>query len=454
MKWILPIDPLSVLSRARGFAMRASLLAVPVALLACALAHADRVILPDNIDLSGKRVEILEIRETDVLVRVAYGDITIPRSRIVKLEVDFEARLEHLKAEGKDTPRALFDLGRVCGRLDMAKEAAEAYRLALAGRDIPDDVLLPLAREFERRDAWAAAHQCYQHYLKLHPDNADIQAKARAAAAKADEQPPAIGLPHAGAGPKIEITEHPPTAVNPGAQQPIRPPEPVEPGQPPNPVQPNPVQPDPVQPDPPEPAGPKVKEGLEGDGGWSTEAWGSTIEVSVGVPQGGANDKMLRVFLGGNEKDKACVMLEDNFDLTKKEKLIFDVHNFAAKDSIQVAVAFITRPAFEFYESVQHSVLATGAKPRTITLDLVNGRFKTAKTRWRFKSTLENKKNIIKFYFLIYTKLTGEWVFFNNIRFEPPDEPKAPPPPIPAMPAPAPAPAPAAPAPAAPVAAD
>ncbi len=416
-----------------------SLAALAVA-LAAAAALGDTVGLLDKMELAGKKIEILEIRENDILVRVAYGDMVVARSRVTAMKVDFPERLASLKEQGGDTPRALFNLGRVCAQLDMPKDAATAYREAFARKDVPEDLLLPLAAELERCEDWAAANLCYAAYLKLHPDHADAAAKARAAASKAAQAVPTAEAPVV-ADVKIDSTL-PPTA--PGAR-PVRPAQPEEtpvtqPGE-------QPVQPE----DPAQPAGPpaaKEQEGLESRAGWATEAWGSSVEINVGPPQG-TTDKMVRVFLAGAEQDKACVMLEEDFDLTNKTTLTFDVLNFA-KQTITLGVAFTTSPGWKFYESMPVMVMPTGNTPKAVTIDLAGDRFKSAETQWRHKTTIQNKHRVVKFYFLLYTKQTNAWVFFNNIRLEPADAPGAPVPAAGPAPAPAPAPAPKAPAPKAP----
>jgi hypothetical protein len=404
--------------------MRASLAPCILATVLAATAAADRIAMPDKIELSGQKVEILEVHPDDIVVRVAYGEITIPRQRVIDMEIDFEARLQSLKRQGKDTPRALFKLGKVCDAVDEPEQALQAYQRAAADDKVPEDVLLPLAGELERHGAWQAAAQTYNRYLKLDPENAAVKAKAEAALEKAKDEQPELAMGGPDTPGQIEITPAP----LPEKPRPRRPaePQPAQPGEEkPLPAEPEPLEPEPAEPqpepEPKEPEGPQVEEGLEADPGWSTEAWGSTVEVSVGVPEGGAQDKMLQVFLAGAEKDKACVMLEDDFDLSKKETFEFDVHNFADQ-TLTIAVAFITRPGWEFYESIPKTVLPKGNEARHISLDLTGNRFKTARTKWRFKSELENRDQIIKVYFLLYTKITGKWVFFNNIRFEPTEE--------------------------------
>ncbi|MFW6163989.1 MAG: hypothetical protein ACODAJ_14580 [Planctomycetota bacterium] len=397
--------------------MRTASAVVLAALLAIPAAWADVVSMPDKIELSGKKIEILEIRDDEIVVRVAYGEITVPRQRVEEMEVDFKTRLQRLKDEAKDTAGALCRLGRVCHRLDMKEEAETAYRQALARPRVPEDILLPMASDLEALGAWDAAHKSYQAYLKLHPDNADVQARARAAAAKAADMEPEL-QPVAVAAPDIEITPANPVTVKPAAEEPAEP-HPEEPGepQPEKPAEPE----EPEQPD--EGDEPKVVEGLEARAGWTTEAWGSSAEITVGAAKGQDN-KMLRVWLAGKEKDKVNVMLEKDFDLSKKKALNFDMYNFSQK-RIDVAVAFINRPGWKFYESLPKTVLPTGDTPKQITVDLTSNRWKSADTKWRHKTALLNPDKIIKMYFLLYTDVTGEWVFFDNVRFDPPDPPPA-----------------------------
>ena len=410
---------------------------IAAAMFLSATVRADTVAMPEKLELSGKKIEILEIRDEDVLVRVAYGDILIARSRIKSMTVDFKDRLAQLMEKGEDTPRALYALGRVCRQLEMGDEAATAYREAFQRGNVPEDLLLPIAAELEGCEEWASAQKCYAAYLKLHPDDAEAAAKARAAAAKAAAAVPKVEAP-AGSDAEIEITQAPRTGVARTAK-PVAPVG-VEPAQP------EPAQPEPAQPEPAQPAQPGVDEGLESDPSWATEAWGSSIEVSVGAPEG-TNDKMVRVFLAGAEQDKACVMLAQDFDLTKKKEMTFEVFNFA-KHAVTVAVAFTTVPGWKFYESVPKTILPTkGGTPKTVTIDVTSTKFKCAETKWRYKSPLQNRNRVGKVYLLLYTRQTGHWLFFNNIRFVD-AEPAAAPAPAPAGGAPVPAPVPPAPNPA------
>jgi len=379
------------------------------ALLAAALATAalaDTVALPEKIELTGKKIEILEIRDDEVVVRVPYGDIVVPRSRVVEMKVDFKERLARLMEEGRDTVRALYNLGRVCAQLEMKKEATRAFLEAIQRDEIPEDLLLPLATELEKCEQWAAAGKCYAAYLRLHPDDAKVKARAEAAAIKAATSAPQAKLPAPG-DVEIKLSQAPKVATGVPQQPTPQQPTPQKP----------PAQQPPQQQQQPQqkPPAPGVEEGLEADPGWTSEAWGSSVDVNVGAPEG-TNDKLLRVFLAGAEQDKANVVLEQNFDLSDKKELTLDVYNLG-KQAVTVAVAFTTLPGWKFYESVPKTVLPTGQTPKRLVFDLTSNKFKCAETNWRYKSPIQNKNKVGKMYLLIYTRQTGSWIFFNNIRF-------------------------------------
>lgn len=387
-------------------------------------ALADSVALPEKIELSGKKIEILEIGDDQVVVRVPYGDIVVPRERVVAMKVDFKERLARLMEEGHDTVRALYNLGRVCAQLDMKKEATQAFLEAVQRGQSPEDLILPLATELEKCEQWAAAGKCYAAYLKLHPDDPKVKARAEAAAVKAATSPPQAKLPAPG-DVEIALSEAPKVAVGTAPQQPIQ----QQPAQQ-QPAQQQPAQQQPAQQQPPAPG---VQEGLEADPGWSSEAWGSSVDVNVGAPEN-SNDKLLRVFLAGAEQDKANVVLEQNLDLSDKKEITFEVYNLG-KQAVTVAVAFTTVPGWKFYESVPKTVLPTGETPKSVTVDLTSAKFKCAETNWRYKSPIQNRNRVGKMYLLIYTRQTGSWVFFNSIRFTQAEPAQ----PAPAAPAPAPA---------------
>jgi len=215
------------------------------------------------------------------------------------------------------------------------------------------------------------------------------------------------------------VTRTPKVAGLPAPQQPTQQPPTQQP-----PAQKPPAQKPPEQ----KPPGPGVQEGLEADPGWSSEAWGSSVDVNVGAAEN-SNDKLLRVFLAGAEQDKANVMLEQGLDLSDKKELTLDVYNFG-KRAVTVAVAFTTLPGWKFYESTPKTVLPTGKTAKSLVFDLTTNKFKCAETNWRYKSPIQNKNRVGKMYLLIYTRDRGFWVFFNNIRFTQAE---------PAQPAPAPA---------------
>jgi len=126
--------------------------------------------------------------------------------------------------------------------------------------------------------------------------------------------------------------------------------------------------------------------------------------------------------VGGAEQDKACVILNSDFDLTAKKELSFDIYSFAEK-RINVAMAVITSPNWSFYESMPKSISNTGNTPKTIRFDLAGNKFKSAESKWRYRTEIKNRKGVVKLILLIYTKQQGAWVYFNNIKLEDADPP-------------------------------
>ena len=72
--------------------------------LAAGAASADVLIFkPDELELSGPKVEVLREHERGVDVKVSHGRITIAWSRIKSITIDYENHLNNMKADQRAT---------------------------------------------------------------------------------------------------------------------------------------------------------------------------------------------------------------------------------------------------------------------------------------------------------------------------------------------------------------
>ncbi len=339
-------------------------------LLFAAGVRADTLFFKDGLQLSGPRVEVLRETESGVDVKVSLGTITIPWHRIERIVIEFDTRLANMKAEGRDTPRELWEFATLLGRHDMLSEAANVCGLILQKERISEDILLGVAKQMEEQKQWKHAKTALEMVLRVNPSRQDIARWLdRVAKNVAEAEPPPAAPP-----------EKPPE------KQPEKPPEP-----------------------------PKVIEGLEAEEDWVIEPWGNAGSVSV-LPQGPDKNKVLAVTYSSTDKDKTAVRLSGAWDLTDRKTLAFDIWN-AAQSSIGLSIAFNTMPGWQFLESTAKSIRPSQKQWTTVKFSLTAKRFKSAETKWRNTGDLVNRDNVKQIILMIYNTSKDGVVYFDNIRF-------------------------------------
>ncbi len=350
--------------------------------------RADTLFFKDGLQLSGSRVEVLRETESGVDVKVSLGTITIPWHRIQRerVDIEFDTRMANMKADGRDTPRELFEFATLLVRHDMLSEAANVCGQILQKERVSEDILLGVARQMEEQQQWKHAKTALEMVLRVNPSRQDVvrwldRVAKNAAEAEPPPEKPAEGQPDK-------------PADKPPAAQPEKPPE--------------------KQPEkPPEP--PKVIEGLEAEEDWVIEPWGNAGSVSV-LPQGPDKNKVLSVSYGSTDKDKAAVRLSGAWDLTDRKTLVFDIWN-AAQSSIGLSVGFNTMPGWQFLESTAKSIRPSQKQWATVKFSLTAKRFKSAETKWRNTGELANRDNVKQIILMVYNTSKDGVVYFDNIRF-------------------------------------
>jgi hypothetical protein len=357
-------------------------------LLVSAGGYADTLIFKDDLELSGPRVEVLREHERGVDVRVSHGTITILWPRIKRIRIDYESHLANMQADGRDTPRGLYEFLQVLVRHDMQDKAAVVAGLILVKEKVAEDILLGVAKQMENQEEWTLAKKALDRVLQGNPSRRDIAgwidriAKNLPKAENGDAKPP------------VEPTKEPDKEPGNGEKEPPK----EEPGD---------------EKEPPKEE-PKAVEGLEAEDDWVAEAWGNKAAVEVVTQNAQIKNKVLQVTYQGTDKDKVAVRLGGTWDLTRKQTLEFDVWN-AGPGSLGLSVAFNTMPGWEFFESASKRI---GPKRWvSVKLDLDARRFKSAKSKWRLISELKNRDNVRQMILLIYNTSKEGVVYVDNVRF-------------------------------------
>lgn len=355
-------------------------------------AMGDRIVFVDKLEVEGT---LLEQDEESVLVEVPYGNITLKRSRIKTIEIDFDARVRSLD---KSDTRGFYRLGLLCQEFDMEGEAMKAYESAAEHDDAPLGCYLKLADLYEKKDMPLAAIGVLEKFVARNPTRADIIDRI----AKLDLKVPegekaklteAVERPAPG-----ETTETTTKATTAATDTKAVETEKVE----------------------PKPDRPKVTEGLEGVPGWGSEEWGNSAEV-VQIEQGEiVKNKLLSVTFNSNDKGKVAVKKSTSLDLTEKVRCVFDVYN-ATERPLPICLAVTTLPGYVWFEST-----TIYAKPKSwkakAAIDLTGKHWKCEASNWRFTAEIANRENVKQVFLLVYNTSKDGTVFFDNIFFQTAEE--------------------------------
>ena len=362
--------------------------------LAAGVASADVLIFkPDNLELSGPKVEVLREHERGVDVKVSHGRITIPWSRIKSITIDYENHLNNMKADQRDTARGLLGFVRVLVRHDMYQEAADACSLILDKENVAEDILYDVARLMKSDKQWTLAKKACEMLLRVNPARKDVLRWI-------DEISGHIKEP--GGKAAVEPAREPGKEP---AKQPVK-----EPGK--QPAKEPAKQPDKQPVKPPEQHNPL--DGLEAEDDWTVEQWGNDATATVIQQAQPGDDKVLSIAYHSTDKDKVAVRLGGTWDLSRRQALTFRVWN-ASKSSLSLTVAFNTMPGWKFFES-----RAKAIRPKkwiTVTIDLTQKRFKSEESKWRNVSELKNRDNVKQIILMIYNTSKEGVIYVDNIRF-------------------------------------
>ena len=296
------------------------------------------------------------------------GSMIIDRATIERIDYDYDSRLKALSNQeavtGKNMAREHYELGVWCeeqGLRDrrMYARALDRYLYCKDKPGVPDEVWLRLGRMYEKNEPpnLPEALAAYSEYLKRDPASAEAKAaKERLETASAKTAQPA------------------------------------------------------------DPA--KSNDGLEVKG-WSIQGagnWANQGSARSVVDTGNNRTAVLQVRYEGTGKDKTAICLPLQGDLSKAKAIVFDVFN-PEKADVRLAVAVVTGPAFEWYES-RTAVAKAGDWAMAMRFDLTFSNWKCKATGWNHAVKPADLDNVRTLWILIYNGGANGIIYLDSIRIE------------------------------------
>lgn len=142
--------------------------------LSFATSSADRIVFVDGMELEGTVVKQGEI---DMTVRVEYGKVRLLRSRVDRVELDINARLQELQeGEAPDT-QSYLTLAKLCEDYNHEEGLIKCLECAAEKEDMPPDKLIQLASLYEKRGMKEQYKNVLYRYMELNPGRTDVRDK-------------------------------------------------------------------------------------------------------------------------------------------------------------------------------------------------------------------------------------------------------------------------------------
>ena len=322
------------------------------------LAEGDRIIMVDDLAIEGR----IHQEAKDFIILMVHneaGRVQIPRSRIKSIEYDFATKAAEL---ADDDYKGHYDLGVWAFQRGMYAEALSELEKAKGQQGAGPDIYKMLGVSYDKQEDFKSAYENYKEHLRMNPNDEEIKARA-------DELAKSVAPAE-----KVAPTTHKPVTKS------------------------------------------KVPEGLEGIFRWYAERWDNANKCAVSVsvdPDSG--NRVISVQGQGGKQDKIAVGGSGArpLDLSESKQMFFMVYH-SGKTKARIAVAFINRQG-EFFESrEQHVAPNSWVK---LTYDLKKNDFKSAKTKWNYKSGIDGAQNIARVLFLVYGR-TDLNLFIDRIFFK------------------------------------
>jgi len=306
---------------------------------AAGAARADRIVMIDDLELSGK---IVEEKPNTVVIMVLgeKGRIEVPRARIKSIEYDFESKAAGVK---EDDFKGLYDLGVWAMSKGMYKEAIGCFERAKGNVEGVTDVVPRLVKCYEGTGQLDKAYELVKNEALTHPDDAELKAQVSEI------------------GKKLGID-----AANPNAAH-------------------------------------KIFEGIEGDPKmkWNgAPNWANPTQATVYTDKDTGN-QMVQVVITPQGKDKAVfsVIPPKPWNMTDVTSVIFKAVQ-SGKTKLQIAV-MLKNAKGESFESQLVTLDPGSWSKKSITFEGTS--FKSDKSNWvGFKHELEGREDIREMMILVY----------------------------------------------------
>lgn len=300
--------------------------------------------------------DVQKVTDKNITIKHTKGTFTFPVDRIDHIEYNFEKKRAMIK-EGDF--KSHYELGLWCFDCNQEDNALSQFLFCEGKPDVPDDVYLKIARIYLNKDHKEQTIEYYKKYLAKHPENQLV-------AKKTEEL----------TGEQEELSS---TSKN---EEHLK----------------------------------KADEGLEILSGWRIEKWANpgTVILTKTI-QKKTENKMLKVEYQAKSSDKTALRVQYRTDLTDKKSCVLDLYN-PANYVISMAIAFVTSPGYNFYES--KGVMLQPGWNLNIEFDLTTSDYKSKATNWTFKSDIKNKNSLVQFILLVYNGSRKGIVFIDNIKIE------------------------------------
>jgi len=304
--------------------------------------------------------DVVKVTETSVTVRVSKGLFTFPKARVRRIEYAYEKKRKML---GEKDYRGHYDLGVWCIQCGQEENALKQFLYVEGKPGVPDEVYLRIADIYLAEGDKEKAAAYFKKYLATHPDDELIRKKIEELTAEEKKEE---GGAKSGSAPS--------------------------------------------------PAGKSTEEGVEILPRWVIEKWANPGTVTIGkTVEDKVENKILKVEYKAKNSDKTAIRLQYRTDLSGKKACVMDIYN-PEKCVVSVAIAFVTSPGFNWYESKCR--LVNPGWNLGVRFDLTGKDFKAKETGWRFSSPLKHRENVVQFIILVYNGTRTGTIFFDYIRFE------------------------------------
>jgi len=147
--------------------------------------------------------------------------------------------------------------------------------------------------------------------------------------------------------------------------------------------------------------------------GQITESTWSDVDVATARLTPGANRKFEMSFPMRKGKTAFERLFEEPIDLSAHHGLLVDINNRSSA-LVRVAIAFVTMPGWQYYETAP-AFIKPGLN-KDVVFYLFGDEFKSAETEWEYQSSLKGADAVKKIIFLNYAIKPGR-LTFDNLRF-------------------------------------